>query len=47
MRIYKIFRIRKLNFFGDSALDKKTIRNATIQTFTNTHFCYLELFHYS
>ena len=35
------------DFFGDSALDKKTTRNATIKTVQDTHFCYLELNHYS
>ena len=43
----KFLELGSENFFGDSALDKKTTRNATIQTVTNTHFCYLELVHYS
>ena len=43
----KFLELGNQNFFGDSALDKKTTRNATIQTVTNTHFCYLELVHYT
>ena len=33
-------------FFGDTALDKTTTRNATIKTVVDTDFCYLELDYY-
>ena len=33
-------------FFGDTALDKVTTRNATIKTVNDTDFCYLELDYY-
>ena len=33
-------------FFGDTALDKTTTRNATIKTVEDTDFCYLELDYY-
>ena len=39
---YKSFlHLGKGAFFGDSALDKQTTRNATIITTDDTHFCYL------
>ena len=33
-------------FFGDTAMDKTTTRNATIKTVEDTDFCYLELGYY-
>ena len=33
-------------FFGDTALDKVTTRNATIKTVNDTDLCYLELDYY-
>ena len=45
---YKNFLMLKNNeFFGDSALDKKTVRNATIKTIDETHFCFLDIDHYN
>lgn len=34
-------------YFGDCALDKKTVRNATIRTIEDTHFCYLDIQNYN
>lgn len=34
-------------FFGDSALDKQTTRNATIKTIEDTHFCFLHCQYYN
>ena len=39
-------RIRKSFFFVDTALDKTTTRNVTIQTVTDTDLCYWELDYY-
>ncbi len=33
-------------FFGDTAMNKTITRNATIKTFEDTDFCYLELGNY-
>jgi CRP-like cAMP-binding protein len=42
-----IIELGKGTFFGDTALDKLTTRNATIQTTDDTHFCFLGNNHYS
>jgi len=45
---YKSFlQLKNNEFFGDSALDKKTVRNATIKTIDETHFCFLDIDHYN
>ena len=45
---YKNFlQLKNNDFFGDSALDKKTVRNATIKTIDETHFCFLDIDHYN
>ena len=42
-----IIELGKGSFFGDTALDKLTTRNATIKTTDDTHFCYLGNHHYN
>ena len=45
---YKSFlQLKNNDFFGDSAMDKKTVRNATIKTIDETHFCFLDNEHYN
>ena len=42
-----IIELGKGSFFGDTALDKLTTRNATIKTIEDTHFCCLGNHHYN
>ena len=46
LKYSQIVELKDKDFFGDTAFDTKSNRNATVHTLEDTHLCYLEKEHY-